>query len=227
MATEGLYSIGEAAAILGVSPHTIRAWERRHHVMRPERTRARQRRYRAEDIELLRDVKRAVNVNGLSLRLAVQTVNGSQVVESPTGEKGDRRPRQLGPSSGNENVWQGVADVLPQLILVIDSGGTIVESNIAAAKTFDVVRQKLLHRSFVELVEPYDRAKAVLLFRPRARAVKDWELNLATPTGGRLYSFQSWFVRGADAYLLALIGTEMFPRANSVSNDRDQGSDPS
>ncbi len=72
-----LYRIGEVAALLGVSTHTIRAWERRYGIVRPARTRTRQRRYRTEDVELLRDVKRAIDVNGFSLRIAYQAVRGA------------------------------------------------------------------------------------------------------------------------------------------------------
>ena len=210
MSDSDLYTIGEVAAILGVSAHTIRAWERRHGIVNPQRTRARQRRYRGEDVELLRDVKKAIDLHGLSLKLAFQTVTrGTQAIETPV-----RRPRgkQAGqwPLPGEEGVWHAVADVLPQLIIIVDSNGKIVEANVVTAKTFDVVRQQLQGRAFADLVDPFDRAKAVLLYRPRPRTVKGWELNLRTRNGPRLYSFQSWPVRQGNESSLALVGSEMF-----------------
>ena len=45
MTLPGDLSIGEAAAIVGVEPHTLRAWERRDHALRPSRAPSNQRRY--------------------------------------------------------------------------------------------------------------------------------------------------------------------------------------
>lgn len=193
--------------MLGVSPHTIRAWERRHGMVRPVRTPSGQRRYRPDDVELLRDIKRAVDREGVSLKVAFQAVSGSQAIV-PRGARVDAaRPRQL---PRREGVWRGVVDVLPHLVLLIDGQGKIVEANIVAAKEFGVTRQQLHGRLFADLVDPFDRAKAVLLFRPQARAVDGWELNLATLSGPRLYSFRSWTVGDGDQARLALVGTQMF-----------------
>jgi PAS domain-containing protein len=229
-----LYTIGEVAAILGMSTHTIRAWERRHGIGQPQRTVAMQRRYRDEDVELLREVKRAVEVDGMSLRLAFERVRGSQVIEERTTRHRARRSEPL-PRSGEDAMWHGVADVLPQLIFLIDSDGRIVESNITGARVFGVVLQQLRGRLFADLVDAFDRAKAVLLYRPRTRTVKEWELNLATQTGPRMYSFQSWSVRRGGATFLALVGAEMFaasatpeaPRQTSMGMASGSGHDVS
>jgi DNA-binding transcriptional MerR regulator len=47
-------SIGEVAALLGVSAMTIRSWERRYAWPRPTRTSGSHRRYSDEEIERLR-----------------------------------------------------------------------------------------------------------------------------------------------------------------------------
>ena len=210
MSEHDLYTIGEVAAILGVSAHTIRAWERRHGILKPLRTQARQRRYRVEDIQLLRDVKRAIDVDGMSLRLAYRTVTGAQ---NPATSRTPRvrpraRERQLFP--GAAGIWRTAADMLPELILVINLTGQLIECNVAAARTFGLTRQRLIGRGFAELVDPFDRAKAVLLYRPQPRTVKSWELNLTTELGPRLYSFQSWPVSQGKDTSLAMVGTEMF-----------------
>lgn len=202
-----LYTVGEVATLLGVSPHTVRAWERRHGIVRPVRTASGQRRYRAEDVELLRDVKRAIERDGLSLKVAFQTASGSQAIDRraarPETGRAGRLPRRQG-------IWHGVVDVLPHLVLLLDAHGKIVEANVMAAKEFGVPRQQLRGRLFADLVDPFDRAKAVLLFRPQARAVDGWELNMATVSGPRLYSFRSWTVGGGDHARLALVGSQMF-----------------
>ena len=219
MPDSDLYTIGEVAAILGVSAHTIRAWERRHGVVHPQRTRTRQRRYRGEDVELLRDVKRAISLDGLSLKLAVQTVTGGHVsVEARTPLPRSRRS-QAWPAMRDEGVWQSVADVLPELILVIDARGKIVEANVASAKVLGAVRQQVVGRSFADLIDPFDRSKGVLLYRPRVRTVKQWELNLRTRDGVRLFSFDSWPVKQAGETRLALVGSEMFKVAPGVSTE--------
>ncbi|HET9781800.1 MAG TPA: MerR family transcriptional regulator [Candidatus Dormibacteraeota bacterium] len=202
-----LYTVGEVATLLGISPHTVRAWERRHGIVKPIRTPAGQRRYRAEDVELLRDVKRAVERDGLSLRVAFETTSGSQAIDRRTARSETGRAGQL---SKREGIWHGVVDVLPHLVLLLDARGKIVEANVMAAKEFGVLRQQLRGRLFADLVDPYDRAKAVLLFRPQARAVDGWELNLSTVSGPRLYSFRSWTVGGGDHARLALVGSQMF-----------------
>jgi MerR HTH family regulatory protein len=70
-----LFSIGDVAAIVGLSRHTIRAWERRYH-LQPARTPSGQRRYTADDVALLLQVKHAVAQHGLSLRLAFGSARG-------------------------------------------------------------------------------------------------------------------------------------------------------
>jgi DNA-binding transcriptional MerR regulator len=57
---ECLFSIGETAALTGVSPDTIRAWERRHRLVSPQRTRFRHRRYTEADVRTLREVRERV-----------------------------------------------------------------------------------------------------------------------------------------------------------------------
>lgn len=47
------FKIGEAAAIVGVEPHTIRYWEKEFRAIRPAKTRSRQRLFRKKDLRLL------------------------------------------------------------------------------------------------------------------------------------------------------------------------------
>lgn len=220
-----LYKIGEVAAMLGVSAHTIRAWERRHGILRPLRTIARQRRYRLEDVGLLREVKRAIDLNGLSVRLAFETVtrgSGTPEPQTTATAKPDEMPDVALPAA-TDGAWRAVANVLSELILLIDHSGNVVEANTAAARTFDVVRQKLAGRTFASMVEPWDRDKAALMYRTQPRSVDGWEVNLTTPLGPRLFSFQSWSIRRGEDELVALIGSEMFAAAYSPSVESSPG----
>ena len=51
------FRIGEVAALVGLSPATIRAWERRHGIVAPGRSRFQHRRYSSDDVETLRRVQ--------------------------------------------------------------------------------------------------------------------------------------------------------------------------
>ena len=213
MTNQDLYTIGEVAAILGVSPHTIRAWERRHGIVKPLRTQTMQRRYRAEDVEFLREVKRAIDLRGMSLKLAFRSVSGAQNLSEDQPYKSRPKRLEIWPFATTGGVWRAVADLLPQMIMVVNLNGEIVEGNVAAAKAFGTTRQRLAGRSFPDLVDPFDRAKAVRLYRPQPLTVQGWELNVMTQRGARLYSFQSWAVSQGSERSLALVGSEMFERS--------------
>ena len=178
--------------------------------MHPERTATRQRRYRHEDIELLRDVKRAIELKGFSLKVASRAVTGDlEPPEPATHGKRSRRAERWA-LEGDASLWRTVGDILPQLILIIDREGKIVEANVAVARTFGNVRQRFTGRMFLDLVDPFDRSKATMLYRPQLRTVQSWELNMLTHSGAQLYSFQTWPVNQGDTTLLALVGSQMY-----------------
>ncbi|MGH7762892.1 MAG: MerR family transcriptional regulator [Candidatus Dormibacteraceae bacterium] len=210
MSHSELYTVGEVAAMLGVSAHTIRAWERRHGIVHPQRTASRQRRYRGEEVDLLRDVRRAVALEGLSLKVAFETVTGRQQPPESYGARLRRASATEMPAPGDQGMWRAVADTLFELVVVIDLNGRILHANTAAAKNFGVARQGLVGRTFADLVDPFDRAKAVRLYRPRPISVNDWELNLSTRSGGRLFRLQSRIARQEGATVVVLVGAEMF-----------------
>jgi len=61
-----LYSIGTAARILGISVHTMRMYERCGLII-PHKTETRQRLYAENDIERLRCIRNAINVEKISI----------------------------------------------------------------------------------------------------------------------------------------------------------------
>ncbi len=62
-----LYTIGTAARILGISVHTIRMYERSGLIV-SHKTDARQKRYAESDIERLRCIRNAINVQKISIQ---------------------------------------------------------------------------------------------------------------------------------------------------------------
>jgi len=68
------FTIGEAAVIVGVQRHTLRAWERRYAAVMPRRSRSNQRRYTIDDIRLLSAVKQAIGNRSPSERRVMERV---------------------------------------------------------------------------------------------------------------------------------------------------------
>ena len=58
--TEPTYSLGAVARLTGLSPHVLRAWERRYGAVTPLRTSGGTRRYRESDVARLRKLRSAV-----------------------------------------------------------------------------------------------------------------------------------------------------------------------
>ncbi|HYW23081.1 MAG TPA: MerR family transcriptional regulator [Terriglobales bacterium] len=210
MTTQAEFTIGEVAAMIGFSPHTIRAWERRHQILKPHRTPSNQRRYSVEDIELLREVINGVVVRGLSLKVAVRAAHGAIAVPSAddapaTAARAEAAP-VLGPEADADVPWRAVADFLPELIAVLDEEGCVVDANVALASAAGRLREHLRGVRFVDFADPYDRAKAVTAFRQPFLRRKGWELNLRLPGGCGLYTFDCLPIRFGDRQLLIVMG---------------------
>jgi DNA-binding transcriptional MerR regulator len=198
------FTIGEVAALVGVSPHTIRAWERRHHVLTPERTASRQRRYTPEDVELLLQVKRAVSTRGLSLKIAVQAARGTLTAHPEDDGSIVRIPT-------TEPSWRSVIDVLPYLIAILGPDGAIVDANQGTARAFGRTAQWLAGRSLLNFVEPADRPRAAAAWQPPFVRRFDCRVHLRTTAGSEAYSFDCWPLTQAGEARLAVIGRALDP----------------
>lgn len=150
-----LFSIGEVAAMLGMSPHTIRAWERRYQVLTPRRNAAQQRRYTASDVDQLLKVKQLVTRYGFSLKVAVDAAQGELPVSAMT-EAADRESADRGDSrrqpARDERFWQALFDLIPQAIVILNRTGRIREANAAAAHLFAHPVQRLVGRRLTDFV---------------------------------------------------------------------------
>jgi DNA-binding transcriptional MerR regulator len=60
ISNEPTYSLGAVARLTGLSPHVLRAWERRYGAVRPLRTPGGTRLYRESDVARLRQLRAAV-----------------------------------------------------------------------------------------------------------------------------------------------------------------------
>jgi PAS domain-containing protein len=212
MSAPAEFTIGEVASMIGFSPHTIRAWERRHKILVPHRTPSGQRRYSVEDVELLREVINGVVVRGLTLKVAVRAAHGVVTVPPDDGQAAPARfdvtPVQDG--AADDGVpWRAVADFLPQVIALLDGDGAIVGANVALASAAGRPREQLRGVRFVDFADPYDRAKAVAAFRAPFQRRRGWELNLRLPARCGLFSFDCLPIRFGDRQLLIVVGDEV------------------
>lgn len=219
------FTIGEVAAMIGFSPHTIRAWERRHNILKPHRTPSGQRRYTAEDVELLREVINGVVVRGLTLKVAVRAAQGMLSVPSvEVPRAGTSEAAEASAASRLEETdapWRSVADFMPQLIAILDADGRIIDANVALASSSGCLRERLRGARFVDFTDPYDRAKAVAAFRPPFQRRRGWELNLRLASRRGLFSFDCLPIRARGQQLLILIGHELNRASAHAARERN------
>jgi DNA-binding transcriptional MerR regulator len=156
MSDQVLFSIGEVASIVGLSRHTIRAWERRHGLLEPQRTLSGQRRYTAGDVGLLLQVKHSSAQQGVSLKVATRSARGELSVPSldvrhpaPAGVIG-REPASERPA--DRAIWRSAANLMPQLIVILDVDGSITAGNRAASHVLGVGPEEMVGRRFTNLL---------------------------------------------------------------------------
>lgn len=199
------FSISEVAATLRVSPHAIRAWERRYKLPIPDRDGG-QRRYTAEDIQLLLRIRHAATIRGRSLKLAALEAQGL-LMEVETDVVSASPVAAIEAAGPVGQPWRRVADAIPEMLLLINDEGMIIDCNVATARSRDVVRENLRGTQFTDMVVDYDRAKAVRLYRPKPSSRDGWELRLR-PSHHELtvVSFDSRVLAGKGGKLLGLRG---------------------
>ncbi len=76
------WTIKEASSILEVEPYVLRYWESEFKCISPERTKSGHRRYRKEDIELLKKIKSLLYTKGFTIS-GVQKHLKSKEKETP------------------------------------------------------------------------------------------------------------------------------------------------
>jgi PAS domain-containing protein len=199
------FSISEVATRLQVTPHTVRAWERRYKLPPPARDHSGQRTYTTDDIQLLLRINHAVTLHGHSLKLAALEAQG--LLTDEVGDVANLPAAAVESAAPHGHPWRRVADAIPELLLLVDNEGTIVDCNIATARIRDTVRENLRGARLADLVIDYDRAKAARLYRPSPRRRDGWELRMRSRTGKQtVVAFDSRPVAADGARLLGLIG---------------------
>jgi PAS domain S-box-containing protein len=187
-----LFSIGEVAAIVGLSRHTIRAWERRHR-LQPRRTASGQRRYTADDVALLMHVKHAVTRHRLSLKVAFGAAQGELSVPAVQ-------------ETASPGLWRSAVDLLPEMILILDVDGVISAANRAASATLGVAIDDLVGKRLADLLErgPDGTDVRALLQRACVRRTS-FDLELLAVSGRKAWEFDCRPFSCDGAHHLAVI----------------------
>jgi PAS domain-containing protein len=155
MSDQLLFSIGEVSSIVGLSRHTIRAWER-HHLVEPRRTPSGHRRYTPDDVALLLHVKHAASRRGLSLKIASRSAQGGLSVpdleprRAPVIGSETARSQAADPAVGWP-VWRLAVDLMPHVMLLLDVEGAVRGANLAASEAIGVECDRMLGQRFTEL----------------------------------------------------------------------------
>ena len=212
------FAIGEVADMLGLSPHTIRAWERRHLFASPMRTAAGQRRYTEDDVELLRQIKHGRHALGFSMRVATMAAQGLLVPEARDIEI--PAPAPLVEADAPVDPLRRVVDLVSDVVIVVDASGRILHANTAFVRFCDVLTGQLQGQPFADFVDPFDRAKAVQAYQPRLRPRRGWEFGLRTKRRRGIFAFDCWPLSSPDGPVLVLIGRQLDsgpPRPESLA----------
>ena len=151
------FSIGDAAAMVGVSTHVLRSWERRLSLDLHHRTRSNQRRYRLEDIQRFIAIRQLHESAGLPL-----VESAAKALEATESSADERRIE--GATIGV--YWAGLIDVLPEILLVVDEAGRISAANKAARTRLNVSQR----RRFLGLAPPGWRRVYESIRRSRHRS---------------------------------------------------------
>jgi PAS domain S-box-containing protein len=207
---EGLVlTVGEVAALIGLSPHTIRSWERRYNLLTPRRSVSNQRRYSWEDVEMLKRVMQIRGRQGGSLKLAVQEATGAlvSVPTSPTVSSGP-----LPSEPGSENFWRTAADLYLGPVAIVGRRGYILDCNLAFARLAGQDRDKLRGVHFADLVDPNDRFKATQFYKRPLTRRQGWELTLKVREGlPRTFSFEGAPARDQETAVFVCLASPRMP----------------
>ena len=187
MSDQVLFSIGEVASIVGLSRHTIRAWERRHGFLRPLRTSSGQRRYTADDVALLLQVKHSTARHGLSLKVATRTAQGELSVAAlqfPQAAASRRIDHWESEGGASASIWRSAANLLSQVIVILDVDGFVSASNRAASQLLGVAAEQMVGRRFADLLGPLAPGVDIeALLQPAFVLPHRFEIGLRGPEG--------------------------------------------
>ncbi|MDA9860297.1 MerR family transcriptional regulator [Planctomycetota bacterium] len=183
--TKGLYSIGDVSSITGLSPHTIRVWEKRYGNPLPERLPSGHRRYSRASVNLLQAAaelvsyglrpskiltKNAEEVEALLIEERHnRTPYNSEIVEKAIGLNGDALRLLLEESMRNIGVRSTLYELVIPLVQRIgqawaDQEIDIYQEHLLSEALEDVLRSTRLQISAPKI--PADCVDLILVTMP-------------------------------------------------------------
>ena len=76
------FRIGETSRIIGVKPYVLRYWEKEFQIIRPKRADSKQRTYQREDIETIREIKKLLYEEKLTIDGAKKRLKSEKKVSA-------------------------------------------------------------------------------------------------------------------------------------------------
>lgn len=203
-------TIGEVAAVVGIQPHTLRAWERRYGIVRPRRSRSNQRRYTMHDVSLIQEVKEAVGGRPRMVRQAAEHVRPQRTSESG-------RPAV---ATSPDYVWRAAVDLVHRMVFLLDGAGRIVDANSTVEHEIGGTRDQLAGRPFANLVDPGQRAEAAELYGRPLRQHRGWKVRLSGDPPSTVRSVDCWPARSAPEQDLLVLVVQDEPAAQPTATTR-------
>src|SRR5262249_22704631 len=133
--------------------------------------------YTAADVALLLHVKQAVARHHLSLRVAFGAARGELSVPAIQ-------------EAGSPGMWRSAADLLSEMMLILDADGFVRAANLSASAVLGVAPEALPGRHLADLLERSSGTTHVrsLLWQARERPVR-FALDVVTISGQHRWTF--------------------------------------
>ncbi len=161
-ATTPLYNIKAVVQATNISPSTLRAWERRYHMCRPQRSESGYRLYSERDVAIIRWLKTQVDA-GMAISQAVAWLE-SIVAEAENQDDAVLPGAAAGAASADRAGVQGVPsqpqvrhfvalqeDLLAALLVLDEHKAEMVLSEAFSMYTFEEIGEKLIQPVLVEI----------------------------------------------------------------------------
>lgn len=137
---ESLYPIRTVARLTGINPVTLRAWERRHGLVTPIRSKSGHRVYRDIDVQRIRKIMSLLD-QGISIGSVAQVLEGRK----------DQEKNENKQPAGTD-VWSAYQQsMLDAVVKYDDEGLEEVYNDVLALYPIDIITSKLLIPLLVQL----------------------------------------------------------------------------
>lgn len=118
-ADDALRTIGETSRLLGIKPHILRYWEEQFRELKPLTRAGKRRYYRANDIALLREIDRLLNIQKYTMKGARAALKGWKPGGQPAGVAPPAPEPEAPPPPAD------LPDDLPLISAIARAGGSV------------------------------------------------------------------------------------------------------